>query len=83
MTKIIEGAYEKSKSFSVAPNTRTPGKPEYISAPGDTVLSSENNSFIVLGKDRVGPPGSGNDIKAINSAAITLCAGLGTGRWKS
>ena len=78
MTKIIEGAYEKSKSFSVAPNTRTPGKPEYISAPGDTVLSSENNSFIVLGKDRVGPPGSGNDIKAINSAAITLCAGLGT-----
>lgn len=78
MTKIIEGAYEKSKSFSAAPNTRTPGKPEYIRAPGDTVLSSENNSFIVLGKDRVGPPGSGNDIKAINSAAITLCAGMGT-----
>lgn len=78
MTKIIEDAYEKTKNFSTAPNTRTPGKPEYIRAPGDTVYPSENNCFIVLGKDRVGPPGSGNDIKAINSSAITLCAGLGT-----
>lgn len=78
MSNIVEDAVKNSATISQAPNARTPAKPEYIRAPGDNVVTSENNNIIVLGKDRVGPPGSGNDIRPLNSSAITLCAGLGT-----